>query len=285
MSHPIQPTPPPGFVSLVGAGPGSPDLITLRGLRALQEAGVILYDALLEPDFAEYFPAKALALPTGKRCGGVGITQERIHELMLGYALAGRRVVRLKGGDPFIFGRGGEEARALADAGIPFEVIPGVSALQGAAAASGIPLTHRGVAREIRVLEGHHLLESDTDWDELARTEATLALFMGTRSLQAIAQRLLDHGAPPDLPVALVERASCPGQSTTLSTLRLAAEGHLHSLTEGPGLVYLGAAIRHRALSLPPDHFHVEAHDPAAALSRPEGEAGAPGGRRERRAG
>ena len=275
----------PGFVSLVGAGPGSPDLLTLRGLRALQQADIILFDALLEPEFSEHFPDTALAIPTGKRCGGYGTTQERIHELLIGHAQVGRRVVRLKGGDPFIFGRGGEEAKSLTEAGIPFEIIPGVSALQGAAAASGIPLTYRGVAREIRVLEGHHLLESDTDWSELARTEATLAIFMGTRTLQAVAQRLLDHGAPPDLPVALVERAFCPEQTTTISHLRLAAAGHILPRTQGPGLIYLGAAIRHRALSLPPDHVLVETHDPVAALSRPDGETGAAGGGRERRAG
>jgi uroporphyrin-III C-methyltransferase len=160
-----------------------------------------------------------------------------------------------------------------------------VSALQGAAAASGIPLTHRGVAREVRILEGHHLLESNTDWFELARTEATLAIFMGTRTLPSLAQRLLAHGAPPDLPLALVEKACCTGQTTTLSTLRLAAEGHVHSRTDGPGLVYLGAAIRHRALSLPPDHFHVDSNDSAAVVSGFEGEAGAAGGGRKRRAG
>ncbi|GLH72939.1 uroporphyrin-III C-methyltransferase [Geothrix limicola] len=274
-----------GFVSLVGAGPGSPDLLTLRGLRALEQADVILYDALLEPGFAKLFPEQALALPAGKRCGGFGITQERIHELLLEHARAGHRVVRLKGGDPFVFGRGGEEAKVLAEAGIPFEVIPGVSALQGAAAASGIPITHRGVSREVRILEGHHLLASNTNWFELARTEATLAIFMGTRSLQAVARRLLDHGADPDLPVALVERAFCEGQATTISTLRLAAEGHVVSRTEGPGLVYLGAAIRHRVPSLQPESSFTQAHDTPAALPRSEREAGAAGGGRKRRAG
>jgi uroporphyrin-III C-methyltransferase len=285
MSQPPAAPTPTGFVSLVGAGPGSPDLLTLRGLRALQAAEVILFDALLEPDFAALFPDQALAIPAGKRCGGLGITQERIHELLIEHASAGRRVVRLKGGDPFVFGRGGEEAQALADVGIPFEVIPGVSALQGAAAASGIPLTYRGVAREVRILEGHHLLSSNTDWYELARTEATLAIFMGTRSLKAVAQRLLDHGAPADLPVALVERAFCRGQATTISTLRLAAEGHVISRTSGPGLVYLGAAIRHRVPSLQPETFLTDAHDPLSALPRSDAEASAPGGGRKRRAG
>jgi uroporphyrin-III C-methyltransferase len=285
MPHPSAAPHRTGFVSLVGAGPGSPDLLTLRGLRALQSADVVLFDALLEPGFAALFPETALAIPAGKRCGGLGVTQEHIQAQLIEHARAGHRVVRLKGGDPFIFGRGGEESQALAEAGIPFEVIPGVSALQGAAAASGIPLTHRGVAREVRILEGHHLLSSNTDWHELARTEATLAVFMGTRSLQAVARRLLEHGAAPDLPLALVERASCPGQTTTLSTLRLAAQGHVQPRTPGPGLVYLGAVLRHRVPALQPATHVADAHEPLSALPRSVPETSAPGGGRKRRAG
>lgn len=276
---------PAGFVSLIGAGPGSPELITLRGLRALQQAEVVLYDALLEPGFQDLFPAQAEAIPVGKRCGGLGTPQAEIFELLLEHAGRGKRVARLKGGDPFIFGRGGEEAQILEAAGIAFELIPGVSALQGAAAAAGIPLTHRGVSREVRVLEGHHLLEPGTDWAELARSKATFAIFMGTRTLKAVARRLLEHGAREDLPIALVERASCAGQSTTLSTLRLAAEGHLCPLTPGPGLVYLGAAIGARVHPLQPESTFTHAHFPAAPLSRPDEEARAAGGRRQRRAG
>lgn len=278
----------PGFVSLVGAGPGSPDLLTLRGLRTLQQAEVILYDSLLEPSFAELFPKDAQAIPVGKRCGGLGTPQDHIHHLLLKHARRGRRVVRLKGGDPLLFGRGGEEAQRLEAAGIPFELVPGVSALQGAASASGIPLTHRGASREVRILEGHHLLESDTDWPELARTRATLAIFMGTRTLRQVAQRLLLHGASPDLPVALVEKATCEGQTTTISSLRLAAAGHLCPRTEGPGLVYMGAAIGQRVHpTLPERPLLSEAilHDPGPPLPQPAAQAGPPGGGRRRRAG
>ena len=287
MSERLSPLPflEPGLVSLIGAGPGHPDLLTLRGLRALQQADVVLYDALLETSFQDLFPRNALAIPAGKRCGGLGTTQAEIHELMLEHAWSGRRVARLKGGDPLVFGRGGEEAAFLEAAGIPFELIPGVSALQGAASAAGIPITHRGVSREIRVLEGHHLLELGTDWAELARSKATLALYMGTRTLKAVARRLLEHGADERLPIALVERATWPGQRATISSLRLAAEGHLCPLTDGPGLVFIGAAIAARVHPIQP-HFQVsETHVPLAALPRSQDEAGAAGRGRQRRAG
>ncbi|MBS1767786.1 MAG: uroporphyrinogen-III C-methyltransferase [Acidobacteria bacterium] len=275
----------PGLVSLIGAGPGHPDLLTLRGLRALQAAEVILYDALLEKGFHSLFPPGALAIPAGKRCGGLGTTQAEIHALLLEHAWAGRRVARLKGGDPLIFGRGGEEAAFLETAGIPFEIIPGVSAVQGAASAVGIPLTHRGLARELRILEGHHLLEAGTDWAELARSKATLAIYMGTRTLKAIARRLIEHGAREDLPIALVERATWPGQQATISSLRLAAEGHLCPLTDGPGLVLIGAAIAARVHPLQPSFLVNHTHVPPAALPRPAVEAGAAGRGRQRRAG
>ncbi|HTL97179.1 MAG TPA: uroporphyrinogen-III C-methyltransferase [Holophagaceae bacterium] len=287
MSERVSPLPflEPGLVSLIGAGPGHPDLLTLRGLRALQQADVVLYDALLEESFHELFPRDALAIPAGKRCGGLGTTQAEIHELLLEHAWAGRRVARLKGGDPLIFGRGGEEAAFLEAAGIPFELIPGVSALQGAASAAGIPLTHRGVSREIRVLEGHHLLEPGTDWAELARSKATLALYMGTRTLKAVARRLLEHGADERLPIALIERATWPGQRATISNLRLAAEGHLCPLTDGPGLVFIGAAIAARVHPIQPRFQVSETHVPLAALPRSQDEAGAAGRGRQRRAG
>ncbi len=271
-----------GFVSLVGAGPGAPDLLTVRALRALQAAEVILPDALLEPGFEALYPAGAIVIPVGKRCGKASTPQEVIHELLIRHALTGKRVVRLKGGDPLLYGRGGEEAQALSEAGIPFEFIPGVSAIFGAAAATGIPLTHRGVARELRVLEGHHLLQDPaTDWEGLARGTATLALYMGTRVLAGVARQLLSHGADPNLPVALVERAQCEGETLTLSSLRLAAGGHVCSRTEGPGLVLMGEVIRARAIHSSSEN----PHGPVAALSRPFESARPVGGRRDRRAG
>ncbi|MFZ4513021.1 MAG: uroporphyrinogen-III C-methyltransferase [Geothrix sp.] len=277
-SAPEAPLAPLGFVSLVGAGPGHPDLLTLRGFRALQAADVILYDALLDPSFQDLFPTEALALPVGKRCGQGGTPQEEIHRLLVVHAQQGRQVVRLKGGDPLIFGRGGEEALALSTAGIPFEIIPGVSAVQAAAAAAGIPLTHRGVSRRITLLEGHHLPEAEAEWQALVQGGGTLAIYMGTRSIQALARSLLRQGAPPALPIALVERAQCPDQATTLSTLTLAATGALRATTAGPGILLIGEALHHRTQ---PEI----SHGPASALPGPHGEAGPAGGRRQRRAG
>ena len=256
-----------GFVSLVGAGPGAPDLLTLRGLRALQRATVILHDALLEPGFQELYPENALVVPVGKRCGGEGTPQEVIFQLLLDFARQGHRVVRLKGGDPLLFGRGGEEAQVLEAAGIPFEFIPGVSSLQGAAAAVGISLTHRGLSREVRILDGHHLLQGDTRWAELAGSAATLAIFMGKRSLAGVAEKLLEHGAAPELPVALVENGACEGQEVSWGTLALAAAGRMGPRTGGPGLIYIGIAIQARThpIHLLPSFAETRHHDPCAA--------------------
>ncbi len=245
MPRPPHPSPEPpaaGFVSLVGAGPGHPDFLTLRGLRRLEAAQVILPDALLDPAFADLYPPGALVVPAGKRCGRPSAAQEEIHRLLIGHARAGARVVRLKNGDPLLFGRGHEEAQALAGAGIPFEVVPGVSALQAGAAAAGLSLTHRDLTDEVRILQGRHLLERPRDWAGLAAAGPTLALFMATRALPAIARRLLDAGAPPDLPVVLVEDVSGPFETITRSVLAHAAAGLLQSRTEGPGIVYLGPA-------------------------------------------
>ena len=245
MTLTLHPHPEPaaqGFVSLVGAGPGNPDLLTLRGLRRLQAAEVILPDALLEPTFADLYPPGALVIPAGKRGGRSSTPQVRIHTLMIEHARAGARVVRLKNGDPLLFGRGHEEAQALAAAGIPFEIVPGVSALQAGAAAAGLSLTHRGLTDQVRILQGHDLLERSPDWAGLAAPGPTLAIFMATRALKAIAQRLLAAGAPPDLPVVLVENASGPFETVTRSLLAHAAAGHLTSRTDGPGIVYLGPA-------------------------------------------
>ncbi len=259
--------PPPGshvFLSkvfLVGAGPGDPQYLTLRGLEALRQAEVILVDALLESSFAAYFPPEALVLDVGKREGHWSATQAEIHALMLHHARVGRRVVRLKGGDPLVFGRGGEEAQALAEAGIHFEIVPGVSAVQAAAAAAGVPLTHRGLARSLTLVEGQHP-ELLRDTLPLLAAGGTVAVYMGVRKLQELAWTLLEAGAPPDLPFLLVERALRPGQVCQPTTLALAAAGALGPRTPGPGLLLLG-----RALSIPfPALNHEVAHVHVAPL-------------------
>lgn len=265
-----------GFVSLVGAGPGHPDFLTLRGLRRIEAAQVILPDALLDPAFGALYPPGARIIPAGKRCGQPSTAQARIHELMIRHARAGARVVRLKNGDPLLFGRGHEEAQALAAAGVPFDLVPGVSALQAGAAAAGISLTHRGLTDEVRILEGHHLLERPRDWAELAAAGPTLALFMATRALPAIARRLLDAGAAPDLPVVLVEAVGSAQETVTRSVLAFAAAGRLQTRTQGPGIVYLGPAAALRTVA----HVYPEPAPKDAALSRPERLPRAAGGRR-----
>lgn len=244
-----------GFVSLVGAGPGHPDFLTLRGLRRIEAADVILPDALLEEGFKALYPKGALVVPTGKRCGRPSTSQAFINSLMIHHAQGGARVVRLKNGDPLLFGRGLEEAQALAGAGIPFEIVPGVSALQAGAAAAGLSLTHRGLTDEVRILQGHDLLDRAADWASLAAPGPTLALFMGTRALPAIAKRLLEAGASQDLPVVLVENAGGSSETITRSVLAFAAAGHLTSHTGGPGIIYLGPAAGLRIVP----HAHPDA--------------------------
>ncbi len=274
-----------GFVTLVGAGPGHPDFLTLRGLRALQVAEVILYDALLDEAFLELFPADAEAVFVGKRAGDHALSQDEINALLIAKARAGRKVVRLKGGDPFLFGRGGEEALALRDARLPFEVVPGLSALNGVAGAAGIPLTHRGLAREVRILEGHGLLHEPRDWDEQARFRGTTVLFMATGQLPAIARKLLAHGADPALPIALVENGCSPRQRVRVATLADAAAHRMAMCSDGPGIVYLGPVIALQPLLATPHSFR-EAHDlPPARLPQTAGPARPPRRRRERRAG
>lgn len=274
-----------GFAWLVGAGPGHPDFLTLRGLRALQGAEVVLYDALLDEAYAELFPEEAEARFVGKRAGDPSLSQDEINALLVGKVREGRKVVRLKGGDPFLFGRGGEEALALRDAGLPFEIVPGVSALNGVAGAAGIPLTHRGLSREVRILEGHGLLAEDRDWAELARFRGTLVLFMATGALPAIARKLLAHGADPALPLAVVESGCSPHQTTRVATLADAAAMRMRCCCDGPGIAYLGPTVSLQGLlatplSFPGSHVQAPARLPETAWpARP------PRRRRERRAG
>jgi len=274
-----------GFVWLVGAGPGHPDFLTLRGLRALQRAEVILYDALLDEAYFELFPAQAEAVFVGKRAGDHALTQAEINALLIAQAREGKKVVRLKGGDPFLFGRGGEEGLALREAGLPFEVVPGVSALNGVAGVAGIPLTHRGLSREVRILEGHGLLNEARDWDEQARFQGTTVLFMATGQLPAIARQLLAHGADPSLPLALVENGCSPRQTVRVATLADAAALRLMPCTDGPGIAYLGPVVALQPLLANPPSFR-EAHDlPPSRLPQTARPARPPRRRRERRAG
>ncbi|CAM3764642.1 uroporphyrinogen-III C-methyltransferase /precorrin-2 dehydrogenase [Kerstersia gyiorum] len=232
----------PGSVTLVGAGPGDPGLLTLKALRALNEADVILYDRLVSDEILSLARRDATRISVGKRLGGNhDATQENIHALMREHAGAGRKVVRLKGGDAFIFGRGGEEISALRADGIPYEIVPGITAALACAAYSGIPLTHRDHAQSVRLITAHCAKSEDTlDWRALAAEHQTLAFYMGVGQLDTLSQQLQAHGRAANTPCALIENGSLPGQRVLPTTLaRLAQDAQRHAI-HAPALLIIG---------------------------------------------
>lgn len=233
----------PGHVTLVGAGPGHPDYLTLKGLRALETADVVVYDALLDTSFPSLFPPSAQSFYVGKRCGKHYSSQAEINALLIEQARLGHHVARLKGGDPYVFGRGGEEVLALRQAGIEVSVVPGVSSLNGVGALASIPLTHRGISRKVMFLECHAATLYQQPWDELARFDGTLVLFMSTKTIGTICGLLIDHGMGGQIPLALVENASFPTETVTLSSVGAVARGGLKPKTTGPGLIYIGEVV------------------------------------------
>jgi len=217
---------PVGEVYLIGAGPGDPDLLTLRALQLLQQADVVLYDRLVSDAVLALARRDAQRIFVGKEAGDPPNAQARIHELMIKHARAGLRVARLKGGDPFIFGRGGEEIEVLAANGIAYVIVPGITAALGAAASAGVPLTHRKFAQSVTFATGHALDDEALDWDSLARPNHTVVFYMGVAHLSRIVARLRACGAAADHPAAIIERATLPGErvvSGTLSTLEALA--------------------------------------------------------------
>jgi uroporphyrin-III C-methyltransferase/precorrin-2 dehydrogenase/sirohydrochlorin ferrochelatase len=237
-----------GFVSLVGAGPGNPELLTLRALRVMQRANVVLYDHLVAPALVDLARRDAERIYVGKEKDRHALGQHEINALMVRLAREGKRVVRLKGGDPFIFGRGGEEIEALAGEGITFEVVPGVTAAAAAASYAGIPLTHRDYAQSCVFATGHLKDGSaQLDWKALTRPRQTVAIYMGVGGLAKICAGLIEHGLPPDLPAALVEKATWPEQRViegTLATLPKLAE---RAAAKAPALLIAGEVVRLRA--------------------------------------
>jgi len=230
-----------GSVVLVGAGPGDPGLLTLNALRALQEADVILHDRLVSDAVLALARRDAERISVGKAAGAHSVPQSRIHELLVEHALAGRRVVRLKGGDPFVFGRGGEELEVLARHGIPFEVVPGITAAIGCAAYAGIPLTHRDHAQSVRFVTAHCGESADTlDWASLAQPRQTLALYMGVAALSRVAGQLLAHGRAAATPVAIVENGSRRDQRVTLATLATLGDVSRRADIQSPALLIVG---------------------------------------------
>lgn len=232
-----------GSVVLVGGGPGDPDLLTVGGLRAIREADVIAYDRLAPLEALDEARPDALLIDVGKEPHGRQTTQERINELLIEHALAGRRVVRFKGGDGYVFGRGGEEALACAAAGVPVRVIPGVSSAIAAPALAGIPVTHRSITQGFTVVSGHVAPgdeRSTLDWAALARLNTTLVILMGTTHLPAIASELLVRGKGPEVPAAIVERAGTPGQRVVRATLGSIADAARAHGVRPPAIVVVG---------------------------------------------
>ncbi|HVI49600.1 MAG TPA: uroporphyrinogen-III C-methyltransferase [Candidatus Sulfotelmatobacter sp.] len=210
-----------GQVYLVGAGPGDPDLLTVKALRLLWQAEAVVYDRLVSPEIVDLANPEARRISVGKESGRHSVPQEQINLLLESLAREGLRVVRLKGGDPFIFGRGGEEALHLAAAGIPCSVVPGVTAAAGCGAAAGIPLTHRGLAGSVRLITGHGREDQDLriNWASLTDPDCTLVFYMGIATAPLISAKLIEAGLPADTPAAAIERGTLPGQRVHVTSL------------------------------------------------------------------
>lgn len=236
---------PAGFVTLVGAGPGDPDLLTVRAARVLREASLVLYDHLVGEQVLSLVRAGAERIYVGKESSCHTLPQEGIIDLMCRLARSGRSLVRLKGGDCYVFGRGGEEALALADAGIPFDVVPGITAAQGAGACAGIPLTHRDHAGTLVFATGHlrGQNESALDWPLLARSRQTVVFYMGVATLPTICSQLVAHGLPADTPAAIVERATMPDQRVTTGTVATLAQLAIDRAVKAPALIIVGGVV------------------------------------------
>jgi uroporphyrin-III C-methyltransferase len=229
-----------GKVFLVGAGPGDPGLITYKGLQALRRCDVVVYDRLVAPELLDETPAGTRRVYAGKRPGAPAMSQERINDLLILFAASGEVVVRLKGGDPFVFGRGGEEAIALARAGVSFEVVPGVTSAVAVPAYAGIPVTHRGVASSFAVITGHQASSGTVRWKELAGAVDTLVLLMGVASLRATTEALIDAGRDPQEPAAVVEWGATERQRTLLGDLASISDIAEAGRIESPATTVIG---------------------------------------------
>ena len=238
---------PKGEVYLVGAGPGDPELLTLKALRLMQQADVVIYDRLVSPPILDLCRRDAEKIYVGKARSNHSVPQDGINALLVEYAAQGKRVCRLKGGDPFIFGRGGEEIQELFAAGVAFQVVPGITAASGCSAHAGIPLTHRDYAQSVRFLTGH-LKEGSPElpWHELVYENQTLVLYMGLVGLEKICAQLIAHGQRPNMPVALISKGTTPDQKVVVGTLADIASKVTEHQIQAPTLTIIGEVVKLR---------------------------------------
>lgn len=234
----------PGKVYLIGAGPGDPELITVKGLRCLRMADIVLYDRLVSQELLAEAPARAELVFVGKESRRHTMTQAEINARLIAYARSGRVVARLKGGDPFVFGRGGEEALALALAGIPFEVVPGISAAIAVPAAANIPVTHRDYASSVTIVTGHEAQSGRAvNWKALAQLGGTIVVLMGVQMLDIFTCRLREAGLPPNLPAAVIQEGTTPRQQIVIGTLADIAERALAANLTAPATTVIGEVV------------------------------------------
>lgn len=235
-----------GTVYLVGAGPGDPDLITVKGLRALQSADVVLYDRLVNPELLDYMKEGAQRVYCGKLPHYHTMKQETINHFLVKYAKKGLNVVRLKGGDPFVFGRGGEEAEECAKNGLKFEVVPGITAGIGAAAYAGIPVTHRTLSKSFAFVTGHQVgdEEAEHQWEHLAKAVDTICVYMGVAHLPAIVGNLIKSGKSPQTPIALVHWGTLEKQATVTGTLETIEARVKEANVSNPSMIVIGEVVR-----------------------------------------
>ncbi|NOQ89253.1 MAG: uroporphyrinogen-III C-methyltransferase [Gammaproteobacteria bacterium] len=234
-----------GFVSLVGAGPGDAELMTVKAVRLLQQADVVVYDRLVSADILSLIPAGVSRISVGKEVGKHCVPQQQINEIIVNLAKAGRKIVRLKGGDPYLFGRGGEEVQALNEQQIAFEVVPGITAASGCSSYSGIPLTHRGMSRRVQLITGHFNDNEplDLNWQSIADPDSTIVIYMGLSNLPLAVHSLIDAGLPASTPAAAVQNGTTQAQQRVITTLDQLNDAIHQRRMKAPVMIIIGQVV------------------------------------------